>query len=359
MNTSTPRSLRHAAGRPSPTLEDLALAAGVSRSTASRAINGGDRVSPAAQAAVDRAVVALGYIPNRAARSLVTRRTSSIALVIPEPDVRVMMDPFFAVVITGITEALRETDVQLVLLMSRTDDDSARTLRYLRGGHVDGAIVVSHHKADSWARSLAETGLPTIFIGRPWDMTFDVTYVDTDNVGGGKLAAQHLSGIGRRRLATVAGPADMTAAVDRLRGWKAGLVEAGLPEGPVVHADFTTDGAAAAARLLLAEHPDIDGIFAASDLMALGVMEAIQAAGKTVPGDIALMGYDNHAVAETASTPLTTITQPMVEMAVKAGSMLLEEIEAPGSHPEPVIYSTRLVERESTSVAPMASAANA
>lgn len=146
MNASPPRSLRQVPGRPSPTLEDLALAAGVSRSTASRAINGGDRVSPEAQAAVDRAVVSLGYIPNRAARSLVTRRTSSIALVIPEPDVRVMMDPFFAVVITGITEALRETDVQLVLLMSRTDDDSARTLRYLRGGHVDGAIVVSHHK---------------------------------------------------------------------------------------------------------------------------------------------------------------------------------------------------------------------
>nr|WP_156135003.1 LacI family DNA-binding transcriptional regulator [Arthrobacter sp. L77] len=359
MNTSPPRSIRRTASRPSPTLEDLALAAGVSRSTASRAINGGDRVSPEAQAAVDRAVVALGYIPNRAARSLVTRRTSSIALVIPEPDVRVMMDPFFAVVITGITEALRETDVQLVLLMSRTDDDSSRTLRYLRGGHVDGAIVVSHHEADSWARSLAETGLPTIFIGRPWDTGYDVTYVDSDNVGGGRLAARHLIGLGRRRLATVAGPADMTAAVDRLRGWNEGLAAAGLPASPVVHGDFTTDGGASAVRRLLADHPDIDGVFAASDLMALGVIEAVQATGRTVPGDIAVIGYDNHAVAGTAPTPLTTITQPMVEMAVRAGTMLLEEIEAPGSHPEPVIYSTELVERASTAVAPTASAANA
>ncbi|KNC15067.1 LacI family transcriptional regulator [Arthrobacter sp. RIT-PI-e] len=359
MNTSPPRSLHQVPGRPSPTLEDLALAAGVSRSTASRAINGGDRVSPEARAAVDRAVADLGYIPNRAARSLVTRRTSSIALVIPEPDVRVMMDPFFAVVITGITEALRETDVQLVLLMSRTGDDSARTLRYLRGGHVDGAIVVSHHRADSWARSLSETGLPTIFIGRPWDTASDVTYVDTDNEGGGRLAARHLAGIGRRRLATVAGPADMTAAVDRLRGWQAGLRDAGLPEGPVVHADFTTDGAAAAARQLLTDHPDVDGIFAASDLMALGVLEAVHASGRTVPGDIALMGYDNHAVAGTASTPLTSITQSIMQMAVRAGAMLLEEIEAPGSHPEPVVYSTELVERASTMVAPRASAVKA
>jgi DNA-binding LacI/PurR family transcriptional regulator len=332
-----------------PTLEDLATAAGVSRSTASRAINGGYKVSPEAQAAVDRAVVALGYIPNHAARSLVTRRTSSIALVIPEPDMRVMMDPFFAVVITGITEALRETDMQLVLLMSRTDDDSSRTLRYLRGGHVDGAIVVSHHRADSWARSLVETGLPTIFIGRPWDMTIDVTYVDADNYEGGRLAARHLASTGRTRLGTIAGPADMTAATDRLAGWAKGLSEAGLPPGPVVHADFSTEGAAAAARRLLADHPDLDGVFAASDLMALGVMDAVHALGKTIPGDIALMGYDNHAVAEAAPTPLTTITQPMVAMALKAGSMLLKEIEAPGSHPEPVIYPAELIVRASTS----------
>jgi DNA-binding LacI/PurR family transcriptional regulator len=359
MNSPRRRADRQVHRAPSPTLEDLAVAAGVSRSTASRAINGGERVSAAAQAAVDRAVADLGYIPNRAARSLVTRRTSSIALVIPEPDVRVMVDPFFAVVITGVTEALRETDVQLVLLMSRTGGDSTRTLRYLRGGHVDGAIVVSHHEGDAWARSLAETGLPTIFIGRPWDTTSKVTYVDTDNVQGGRLAALHLAGIGRRHLATVAGPADMTAAVDRLRGWEAGLADSGIEGGRVVHADFTTEGAAVAARRLLAEDPEIDGIFAASDLMALGVLEAIQAAGRTVPGDVALMGYDNHAVAETAATPLTSITQSIMRMAVQAGVMLLEEIEAPGSHPEPVIYSTELVERASTSTAPSASAVNA
>lgn len=359
MNSPHPRTDRQVTRAPSPTLEDLAVAAGVSRSTASRAINGGQRVSATAQAAVDLAVVKLGYIPNRAARSLVTRRTASIALVIPEPDVRVMVDPFFAVVVTGITEALRDTDVQLVLLMSRNGDDSTRTLRYLRGGHVDGAIVVSHHEGDAWARSLAETGLPTIFIGRPWDTTSKVIYVDTDNVQGGRLAALHLAGTGRRRLATVAGPTDMTAAVDRLRGWKVGLAESGVEGGRVVHADFTTDAAAAAASRLLAEDPGIDGIFAASDLMALGVLAAIQAAGRTVPGDIALMGYDNHAVAATAPTPLTSITQPIMQMATQAAVMLLEEIEAPGSHPEPVIYSTEVVERASTSVAPSASAVKA
>lgn len=328
------------------------MAAGVSRSTASRAINGGARVSPEAQAAVDRAVIALGYIPNQAARSLVTRRTSSIALVIPEPDVRVMMDPFFAVVITGITEALRETDMQLVLLMSRTNDDSSRTMRYLQGGHVDGAIVVSHHQADSWAKSLAQTGLPTIFIGRPWDNTFDVTYVDADNYEGGRLAAKHLASIGRTRLGTVAGPADMTAATDRLAGWKEGLREAGLPEGPVAHADFSTEGGQEAAMRLLAEDPGLDGIFAASDLMALGVMNALANVGRSIPDDVALIGYDNHTIAANTPVPLTTITQPMAAMAAKAANMLLQKLDDPEAKQIPFIYPAQLVVRSSTGPRP-------
>lgn len=345
--------------RPSPTLEDLAAAAGVSRSTASRAINGGKRVSAAAQAAVDAAVVALGYSPNPAARSLVTRRTGSIALVTPEPDIRVMMDPFFAMVITGITEALRETDVQLVLLMSRADDDAGRTLRYLRGGHVDGAIVVSHHRSDSWVEQLAESSLPTIFIGRPWKAQPPVTYVDTDNYDGGRLAARHLAEAGATRLATVAGPADMTAATDRLRGWQDGLREAGLDTDLVVHADFTTAGGAEAAGRLLESNAGIDGMFAASDLMALGVLEVLHQRGLRVPDDVALVGYDNHAMSATTTPALTTVINPMVDMAVRAGAMLLEEIEAPGTHPVPEVYPATLVVRESTVVAPSASAAKA
>lgn len=335
-------------GRPSPTLEDIAAAAGVSRSTASRAVNGGDRVSPRARAAVDAAVVELGYTPNRAARSLVTRRTSSIALVIPEPDVRIMADPFFAVIITGITDALRETDVQLVLLMSRTGDDSGRVLRYLRGGHVDGAVVVSHHRDDPWTTSLPGAGLPTVFIGRPWEGRPGVPYVDTDNHQGGRLAALHLAAGGRTRVGTVAGPADMTAAADRLAGWRDGLREAGLAEGPVVHADFTTAGGRQAALRLLEEAPELDGVFAASDLMALGVLEAARRRGRSVPEDVAVVGYDNHALAATAVPPLTTVTQPMSAMAGAACRILLEEIDSPGARRAPIVYPAELVVRESS-----------
>ncbi len=347
MSTKAHQGVRPVSGRPSPTLEDLAMAAGVSRSTASRAINGGSRVSPEAQAAVDAAVISLGYTPNRAARSLVTKRTSSIALVINEPDARVMMDPFFAAVITGVTEALRETDMQLVLLMSRAGGDASRTVRYLRGGHVDGAIVVSHHKADGWTEDLAASGLPTVFIGRPWDTGLGIHYVDVDSFEGGRLAALHLAATGRTRLGTVTGPLDMTAAVDRLAGWNAGLREAGLPQGPVAEGDFTTPGGAEAAARLFAEDDGLDGIFAASDLMARGVAMAVRDRGRSVPEDVGIVGFDNHLTAP-GEMPLTTINQSMTDMAAKAGRLLLADIEDPGSNRDPVIFPAELVIRAST-----------
>ncbi|VXC24014.1 HTH-type transcriptional regulator CelR [Arthrobacter sp. 8AJ] len=348
MNEKTSRAAPAGPARPSPTLEDLASAAGVSRSTASRAINGGSKVSAQAQAAVDAAIVALGYTPNRAARSLVTRRTGSVALVIPEPDARVMMDPYFAAVITGVNEALRETDLQLVLLMSRTGDDSARTIRYLRGGHVDGAIVVSHHRADDWVETLGVTGLPTVFIGRPWDTESGIPYVDLDNVEGGRLAARHLAGTGRTRLATVAGPTDMTAAVDRLEGWLQGLREAGLEPGPVMHGDFTTAGGAAAAKSLLAGTPGVDGIFAASDLMALGVVDTLRGSGRRVPDDVAVVGFDNHPIQAANGLGLTTVAHPVADIAAAAGKLLVSAIGNPGEAWEPVIYPAELVVRGST-----------
>ena len=348
MKEKTSRPGLTGAGSASPTLEDLASAAGVSRSTASRAINGGSKVSAQAQAAVDAAIVALGYTPNRAARSLVTRRTGSVALVIPEPDARVMMDPYFAAVITGVNEALRDTDLQLVLLMSRAGDDSARTIRYLRGGHVDGAIVVSHHRADDWVETLGATGLPTVFIGRPWDTSSGIPYVDLDNFEGGRLAARHLAGIGRSRLATVAGPPDMTAAVDRLEGWLQGLREAGVEPGPVMHGDFTTAGGAAAAKSLLAGTPDVDGIFAASDLMALGVVDTLRTAGRRVPDDVAVVGFDNHPIQAANGLGLTTVAHPVADIAAAAGKLLISAIGNPGEAWEPIIYSAELVVRGST-----------
>jgi DNA-binding LacI/PurR family transcriptional regulator len=328
-----------------PTLDQVAERAGVSRSTASRAINGGLRVSPQAQASVDAAVADLGFIPNRAARSLVTRRTYSVALVVPEPDERVLSDPFFASTINGLNEALRDTDLQLVLLMARPEDIATRTLRYLRGGHVDGAVVVSHHRHDVLADELHRSGVPAVFIGRPFRGGNHVRYVDVDNTGGGRMAAEHLLRIGRRRIGTIAGPQDMSAGLDRLSGWSAALEDAGLATDAVAYADFTTVSGARAATQLLAEHPDIDALFVASDLMAVGALAELAAAGRLVPDDVAVVGYDNLGAATTTTPTLTTIVNPVVAMARTAGELLIDLLAGRKVDMAPVIFAPELVIR--------------
>jgi len=330
-----------------PTLDQVAERAGVSRSTASRAINGGLRVSPEAQASVDAAVADLGYIPNRAARSLVTRRTSSVALVVPEPDERVLSDPYFASTIHGVNAALRDTDLQLVLVMARPEDIAIRTLRYLRGGHVDGAVVVSHHRNDVLADALYQSGLPTVFVGRPFGGSDHVHYVDVDNTGGGRMATEHLLRIGRRRIGTIAGPQDMSAGLDRLAGWSAALGEVGLSTDAVAYSDFTTTGGAVAAAQLLAEHPDIDALFVASDLMAVGALSVLAGAGRLVPGDVAVVGFDNLGAATTTSPTLTTVVNPVVAMARTAGEMLINLLAGKPVDQAPVIFAPELVIRRS------------
>jgi DNA-binding LacI/PurR family transcriptional regulator len=328
-----------------PTLEGVAERAGVSRSTASRAINGGLRVSPEAQASVEAAVADLGYIPNRAARSLVTRRTNSVALVVPEPDERVLSDPFFASTIHGLNAALRDTDLQLVLVMARPEDIATRTVRYLRGGHLDGVVVVSHHRDDILAKELRRSGVPAVYVGRPFTGGQPVRYIDLDNKGGGRMATEHLLRIGRRRIGTIAGPQDMSAGLDRLAGWSEALHEVGLAADIVGYGDFTTAGGARAATQLLAEHPDLDALFVASDLMAVGALTVLAGAGRLVPGDVAVVGYDNLGAAATTSPALTTIVNPVVAMARTAGEILIDLLAGKRVDEAPVIFAPELVVR--------------
>lgn len=338
--------------RGQPTLEDVAAAAGVSRSTASRAINGEAKVSPQARAAVADAVLALGFTPNQAARTLVTQRTNAVALVIPEPDERIVADPFFGAAIQGLSYALAESDLQLVLLMAKMGGSPERTVRYLRSGHVDGAVIASHHQADDLERTLVDSRLPSVSMGRPWHRPDQLSYVDTDNRLGGELATEHLLGRGRRRIGTVAGPADMTAAEDRLIGWRTAMTRAGRPDGAVEYGDFTTAGGAAAMRRLLAAEPDLDAVFVASDLMAAGGLAVLRAADRQVPGDVAVIGYDDSAVAAATDPPLTTVVNPVATMARTAGRLLLDRLARPGIGPVPdverVIFPPELVIRAST-----------
>lgn len=331
--------------RPAPTLEDVAARAGVSRATASRVVNGDPRVREAARAAVNAAVAELSYRPNRAARRLVTRAADSIAVVVPESDERVFSDPFFSGTLRGVTRAVGNLPMQVVLVMGNPDDGDHRMERYLRGGHTDGAIVVSHHQNDNLWRVLAETQLPSVFLGRPYAAEARVPYVDVDNAAGAALAARHLIQRGCRRLGTVTGPLDMSAGQDRLQGWQEVLREAGLEVDLVEHGDFTPAGGAEATRRLLQRCPDLDGLFAASDQMAVAAIGELGVAGRRVPDDVAVVGYDDSAAATMSRPALTTVVNPISEMASRAVDLLLRVMD--GEAVDPAILPTGLVVRES------------
>lgn len=328
-----------------PTLEEVAAVAGVSRATVSRVVNGSPKVLPETVAAVNAAIAQLGYVPNRAARALVTRRTDSVALVVPEPDSRVFSDPFFARMLHGVSSTLAPTPCQLVLLIEPAEGDDERLLRYLRGGHVDGAIIISHHGRDNVLQELVQLPLPIVFSARPLGVDVPVASVDVDNVAGARTAVEHLLSIGRRRLGTVTGPLDMTAGLDRLTGFREAMRAAGLEDDAVATGDFTAEGGERAARELLATYPDLDGLFVASDLMATAVLRVLGEAGKKVPGDVAVVGYDDSVLASTTVPRLTTVRQPVENLGRRLAEIVLAKI-AGEQHTTPEIFPTQLVVRE-------------
>ena len=295
-----------------PTLEEVALRAGVSRATVSRVVNGSTTVAPRLREVVSKAIADLGYVPNQAARTLMTSRTDTIALVASEPDARVFGDPFFGGIVRGVSQELGSSGLQLMLLMAQAYEDLARIERYLLSRHVDGVLLISEHGQDSLPRSLTETGVPLVIGGRPLDKGSTYAYVDNDNVGGAVSAAKHLVSRGRTKVATIAGPLDMSAGVDRLHGFKQGMGR-GFRAARVEYGDFTQESGTAAVRRLLERVPDVDALFVASDLMALGALAGLRRAGRRVPDDVAVVGFDDIAMAAVADPPLTTVRQRTID----------------------------------------------
>ncbi len=335
--------------KPVATLDEVARVAGVSRATVSRVVNGSPKVSPDVRRNVERAIDRLGYVPNRAARSLVTRRSDSIAVVITEPSSRLFSDPFFPRIVRGISAALSVRDLQLVLLMPDDADDEERTFRYLTAGHVDGVILVSLHGDDPLPEQLATRRIPIVVLGRPTHGV-DVDFVDADNRDGARRATNHLIQRGNRRIATIAGPSDMVAGIDRLAGYRDALSDADMDidEGLIATGDFTQTGGEAAMERLLRERPDLDAVFCASDLMAVAALGVLQAAGRRVPEDVALVGYDDSPIATTTRPTLSSVRQPIEEMGREMVHLLAGSIEQNGRVPRRIVLTTELIARASS-----------
>jgi DNA-binding LacI/PurR family transcriptional regulator len=329
--------------RSAPTLEDVARLAGVSRATVSRVVNGATVVAPETISGVQNAIAELGYRPNRAARALVTRRTGVVAVVVPEADERVFNDPFFPQAYHGALQGFHGSDIQVVLAIAEPGDPADRMLRYLASGHVDGAIVVSHH-GPALARAIAEMSTPVVFVGDP--ETPGLTYVDIDQVSAARRATEYLIAAGRRRIATITGPLDMAAGSRRLEGFNAALAAAGLAAGPIEHGDYTMAGARSAAGRILARAVPFDGLFAANDLMAAAAIQVFIEAGLRVPNDVAVVGFDDSEVAVRTRPNLTTMTNPASQLCARAAELLIEILGGATPAAE-VILPSRLIVRDS------------
>jgi DNA-binding LacI/PurR family transcriptional regulator len=302
-------------------------------------------VTPTSAESVRRAVEELGYVPNHAARTLVTQRTDLIALVLPETTTRVFSDDqFFPGVIQGVSQQLEAADKQLVLMLAGSAASHARIERSVAAHHVDGVMLASLHGADPLPAALQRIGIPVVCNERSLGPS-SPPYVGVDNVGGAAAAVRYLLDAGRTRIATIAGPQDMIGGIDRLTGYRNALRDSAR-RSIVAVGDFTLDSGATAMRQLLDDDPHLDAVFVASDLMADGALKALRQAGRRVPDDIAVIGFDDIARAQYSDPPLTTVRQPIMEIGRQMARQLLrlvagEEIE------QTMTLPTELVVRQS------------
>ncbi|MFC4585239.1 LacI family DNA-binding transcriptional regulator [Sphaerisporangium corydalis] len=325
-----------------PTLEAVAARAGVSKSSVSRVVNGETTVTPEIRDLVIQAVRELGYVPNGAARSLATQRTSAVAVIVSDPPKGLVSDdPMFSAVVRTVSRELEAAGKQVTLMLAGSPESQLRVEQFVAAGHVAGVMLVSMHGADPLPASLARMGVPMVSLGR---VAAGVPYVDNDNVGGARVAVRHLLARGRRRIATITGPLDMVASQDRLAGYRETLRDTGR-RSIVAIGDFTRISGAECMRQLLDDDPALDAVFAANDLMAVGALRALREAGRRVPEDVAVVGFDDIEAALYTAPPLTTVHSPMEDQAAATARLLLGLFEGEPGHP--VIMPHRLVIRES------------
>ncbi|WP_232668189.1 LacI family DNA-binding transcriptional regulator [Pseudonocardia sp. TRM90224] len=334
-----------------PTLDDVAAVAGVGRSTASRVVTGSPRVSAEAKRAVEDAIAVLGYVPNAAARSLVTRRTDAIAFVLSDDELMRPDDFYFGGILRGVSREVTARGRQLVIALN---DDESRLESYLARQVVDGVLLLSLEAGDSRPWDMRRIGMPMVIAGRP-DGWIAGACVTVDNEGGARQAVEHLMAAGCRRIAMITGGMRNLDSRARYEGYGTALRAAGRLVDPALVVEGRRlmghgAGEEAMAELLRREESadfPIDGVFAATDGLAFDAVRALRAAGRRVPEDVRVVGFDDNPLAATFDPPLTTIAQPYEEIGRTMTRMLLEQIDSGAASMPPVVLPTELRRRAS------------
>ena len=331
------------------TLDEVARLARVSPSTVSRVVRGSAQVSEELESAVREAIRVTGYVPNLAARQLVTSRSDAVGVVIPEDQWRVFRDPFFANMVEGVATQLASTRYRFILVMGRSAEDPEWLLHYVGGGHINGVMLIAPERQHVLGDAITSVGVPVVYMGKPFQAAEDARYVDANNVGGVRQAVEYLYAQGRRRIAMIAGVPTMRSSVDRTAGYQSGMASVGLPvdERLIVATDYGDEAAEKAMNQLLrlgGSMGDINAVIAASDLIAIGVLRALRNAGINVPADIAVIGYGDEWIAARSEPPLTTVAQNSVQMGIELARLMVAVLEGQ-PHPGRFIMPPRLVVR--------------
>ncbi|MEV8250270.1 LacI family DNA-binding transcriptional regulator [Microbacterium sp. NPDC076768] len=330
------------------TLDDVARLAGVSRTTASRAMNGVATVKPIRAQAVLNAAETLGFRPNPAARSLARGRHDSVALIIPETDIWDIGNSFLSAAMQGVIREVAASEQQLVMVIRAAGETDEKFLRFLSASHVDGAMVFLEAHTTELPRLLSDAAVPVVYLGRPLESDdLDVSYVDSDNVGGARTAAELLVKAGRRRIAVITGSMELGVTQDRLRGWSECLKAHGIADDLVAHADFLQGGGAVAMAEILDRDPTVDGVFVMNDLMSAGALATLRSRGRVVPDDLSLVSFDDTVIATAVEPRLTTIAQPFDELGSLMVRTLRDLITQPDAGPFRVTLPTKVVLRDS------------
>jgi LacI family transcriptional regulator len=330
------------------TIKDIAERTGKSITTVSRALAGYDDVAPETKVLVRQVAEELGYEPNLLAQRLQKQRTDTIGLILPTFGPR-FSDPFFSEFLAGVGNRAARSGFDLLVSTQAPDADEVQAYRRkVQGRQVDGFIVVRTRRQDPRIDYLRRAGMPFVVFGRT-EGVLDFPFVDEDGVSGMRLMADHLAGLGYRRIACIAPPPTLMFAHHRLQGLREGLAkhDIALAESHIYHSDLTQRGGFATAEALLANGQSWEAIAACNDLMALGAMSAAQDRDLTVGRDVAITGFDDIPMAEHSHPPLTTLHQPIYEIATLLAEMLLAIIAGQTPEQSQVILKPRLVIRRS------------
>lgn len=332
-----------------PTLKDIAEKSGFSVTTVSRALAGYSDVNPRTRQLIEAIAQAEGYQPNMLARQLRARRTDTIGLILPASSGRFTND-FFNALVMSIGHAATQHQLDLLVSAQPPERELEAYRRMVGGNRVDGVIVARVRQHDPRIAYLQTVGHPFVVFGRaapPEPSNF--AYVDVDSRAGIAAVVQHLARLGHQRMASLLPPPTLSMTSERLAGFEAGLVAAGLPFNPqwVAYGDLTVESGEALTAGLLAQHPTLSAIVASNDLMALGAMRAAQATGRRVGVDLAVTGYDNVAAAAYAHPALTTVAPPIEEIGQRLMALLMSIMQQETPAERQVLLAPTLIVRQS------------